>query len=379
MAEQQDSSQERTEEPTAKRLKDARDKGQIPRSKELNTLAVVIVAALGLLMLGPGMAQRLMDVMVYNFAFEREALYVTDSMGWHLMASLDQGLRSLGPLFLMLLFAALGGPILLGGWLLSAKSMAPKFERLNPIAGLKRMFSLKALVELLKALAKFLVVLTVALLVLNLRREDLLSMANEPLPIAIVHAGWVLGTSLLLLACSLIVIAAVDIPFQLWDNKKKLRMTKQEIKDEFKDTEGKPEVKSRIRQLQREMAERRMMSEVPKADVVITNPTHYAVALKYDPLNSGAPVLVAKGADFLAQKIREIAQEHDVVVLESPPLARAVFHSTELEQEIPAGLYLAVAQVLAYVFQLRQYRAGQGKRPGPIPEPKIPDDLRRDE
>lgn len=379
MAEQQDSSQERTEEPTAKRLKDARDKGQIPRSKELNTLAVVIVAALGLLMLGPGMAQRLMDVMVYNFAFEREVLYVTDSMGWHLMASLDQGLRSLGPLFLMLLFAALGGPILLGGWLLSAKSMAPKFERLNPIAGLKRMFSLKALVELLKALAKFLVVLTVALLVLNLRREDLLSMANEPLPIAIVHAGWVLGTSLLLLACSLIVIAAVDIPFQLWDNKKKLRMTKQEIKDEFKDTEGKPEVKSRIRQLQREMAERRMMSEVPKADVVITNPTHYAVALKYDPLNSGAPVLVAKGADFLAQKIREIAQEHDVVVLESPPLARAVFHSTELEQEIPAGLYLAVAQVLAYVFQLRQYRAGQGKRPGPIPEPKIPDDLRRDE
>lgn len=379
MAEQQDSSQERTEEPTAKRLKDARDKGQIPRSKELNTLAVVIVAALGLLMLGPGMAQRLMDVMVYNFAFEREVLYVTDSMGWHLMASLDQGLRSLGPLFLMLLFAALGGPILLGGWLLSAKSMAPKFERLNPIAGLKRMFSLKALVELLKALAKFLVVLTVALLVLNLRREDLLSMANEPLPIAIVHAGWVLGTSLLLLACSLIVIAAVDIPFQLWDNKKKLRMTKQEIKDEFKDTEGKPEVKSRIRQLQREMAERRMMSEVPKADVVITNPTHYAVALKYDPLNSGAPVLVAKGADFLAQKIREIAQEHDVVVLESPPLARAVFHSTELEQEIPAGLYLAVAQVLAYVFQLRQYRAGQGKRPGPIPELKIPDDLRRDE
>ncbi|AQZ95017.1 flagellar biosynthesis protein FlhB [Halopseudomonas phragmitis] len=379
MAEQQDSSQERTEEPTAKRLKDARDKGQIPRSKELNTLAVVIVAALGLLMLGPGMAQRLMDVMVYNFAFEREVLYVTDSMGWHLMASLDQGLRSLGPLFLMLLFAALGGPILLGGWLLSAKSMAPKFERLNPIAGLKRMFSLKALVELLKALAKFLVVLTVALLVLNLRREDMLSMANEPLPIAIVHAGWVLGTSLLLLACSLIVIAAVDIPFQLWDNKKKLRMTKQEIKDEFKDTEGKPEVKSRIRQLQREMAERRMMSEVPKADVVITNPTHYAVALKYDPLKSGAPVLVAKGADFLAQKIREIAQEHDVVVLESPPLARAVFHSTELEQEIPAGLYLAVAQVLAYVFQLRQYRAGQGKRPGPMPEPKIPDDLRRDE
>ena len=156
-----------------------------------------------------------------------------------------------------------------------------------------------------------------------------------------------------------------------------LRMTKQEIKDEYKDSEGKPEVKSRIRQLQREMAERRMMSKVPQADVVITNPTHFAVALKYDPLSSGAPVVLAKGADFIAQRIREVANENQIIILESPPLARAVYYSTEIDHEIPSGLYLAVAQVLAYVFQLRQYRAGQGKRPGPMPDPTIPDDLKR--
>ena len=375
----EDSGQERTEDPTAKRQKESKEKGQVARSRELNTLAVVMVAAIGLLMLGPQMARRLMDLMVFNFSIEREALYNTDSMGLHLFASISHGFGGLAPFLLMLLVAALVGPVMLGGWLFSAKLLAPKGERLNPLAGLKRMFSLKALVELLKALGKFLVVLAMALTVLNMRTDDLLALGNEPLPTAIAHSAWVLGTSLVLLACALILIAAVDVPFQIWDNKQKTRMTKQEVRDEYKDSEGKPEVKSRVRQLQREMAERRMMGEVPKADVVITNPTHYAVALKYDPVNSGAPVVVAKGADFLAQKIREVATEHDVIVLESPPLARAVYYSTELEHPIPAGLYLAVAQVLAYVYQIRQHQQGKGQRPGPMPEPPIPNDLRRDE
>jgi flagellar biosynthetic protein FlhB len=379
MAEQSDSGQDKSEDPTEKRLKESRDKGQIARSKELNTLAVVMVAAAGLIMLGPAMAGRLLDLMRFNFIIEREALYSTDTMGLQLLASVGIGLEVIGPLFFMLLIAALVGPILLGGWLLSAKSMAPKFSRMNPLAGLKRMFSIKALVELLKALAKFLVVLITALAVLNLFQDQMLTLDRQPLPEAIAHSARILGKALLFLACSLILIAAVDIPFQLWDNKQKMKMTKQEVKDEYKDSEGKPEVKSRIRQLQREMAERRMMGEVPKADVVITNPTHFAVALKYDPIKSGAPVVIAKGADFTALRIREVAAEHDIIVLESPPLARAVFYSTELDQQIPSGLYLAVAQVLAYVFQLRQYRAGQGKRPGPMPKPDIPDDLRKDE
>mgnify|MGYP000141433949 FL=1 len=372
-----DSGQERTEEPTGKRLQESRDKGQVARSRELNTLAVVMVAAVGLLTLGPAMVQKLMNIMSFNFSIEREALYSNDSMGLHLFASVGEGLQVLGPLFFLLLVASIVGPVLLGGWLFSIKSLAPKFERMNPLAGLKRMFSLKALVELLKALGKFLVVLGAALLVLHLRTEDLLSMGQESLQSAIVHCAWVLASSLIILSASLILIAAVDVPFQLWDHKQKLRMTKQEVKDEFKDSEGKPEVKGRIRQLQREMAERRMMDKVPQADVVITNPTHFAVALKYDPLATGAPVLLAKGADLVAQRIREVASENQIVVLESAPLARAVFYSTELDREIPAGLYLAVAQVLAYVFQLRQFRAGQGKRPGPMPQPPIPDDLKR--
>ncbi|PCC97537.1 flagellar biosynthesis protein FlhB [Halopseudomonas pelagia] len=379
MAEQSDSGQDKSEDPTEKRLKESRDKGQVARSKELNTLAVVMVASLGLIMLGPEMGRRLLDLMIFNFSIDRAALYSTDTMGLQLLASVGIGLDVIGPLFFMLLIAALVGPVLLGGWLLSAKSMAPKFERMNPLAGLKRMFSLKALVELLKALAKFLVVLVTALFVLNLFQDQMLTLDRQPLPDAIEHSGYILGMALVFLACSLILIAAVDIPFQLWDNKQKLKMTKQEVKDEYKDSEGKPEVKSRIRQLQREMAERRMMGEVPKADVVITNPTHYAVALKYDPIKSGAPIVIAKGADFTALRIREVAAEHEIIVLESPPLARAVFYSTELDQQIPSGLYLAVAQVLAYVFQLRQYRAGQGKRPGPMPKPDIPEDLRKDE
>ena len=247
----EDSGQERTQDPTAKRQKESRDKGQVARSRELNTLAVVMVAALGLLMLGPQMVGKLMDLMVYNFTIERAALYNTDSMGWHLYESVSQAFGALMPFMLMLLVAALVGPVMLGGWLFSAKLLAPKGERLNPLAGLKRMFSIKALVELLKALAKFLVVLAMALVVLRMRTDDLLALGNETLPTAIAHSGWVLATTLVLLACSLIIIAAVDVPFQIWDNKQKTKMTKQEVRDEYKDSEGKTEVKSRVRQLQR--------------------------------------------------------------------------------------------------------------------------------
>jgi len=289
-------------------------------------------------------------------------------------------LKYLPFLFLIiLLIVSILGPISLGGWLMSAEAMQPKFSRMNPLAGLKRMFSAKALVELAKALAKFLVLLGVALAVLSAVQDDLMSIAYEPVEAAILHSAKLVGWSALWLSCGLILIAAVDVPFQLWDSKQKLKMTKQEVRDEYKDSEGKPEVKSRIRQLQREMAERRMMQAVPTADVVITNPTHFAVALKYDPDKGGAPLLLAKGGDFLALKIREIAQEHRVILLESPALARAVYYSTEVDQEIPAGLYLAVAQVLAYVYQLRQYQAGKGKRPGALPDLPIPPDLRRDE
>ncbi|MDA7085939.1 flagellar biosynthesis protein FlhB [Pseudomonas sp. SA3-5] len=374
-----ESGADKSEEPTEKRLRESREKGQIARSRELNTLAIMLAGTGGLLAFGGSLGSALISIMSSNFSLPREVIMDERAMAIGLLASGKVAVDAMLPLFLALLIASIVGPIALGGWLFSAKAMAPKISRMDPLAGLKRMFSAKALVELLKALAKFTLVLTVALAVLAANVDDLLAMAHEPLESAILHAAQVVGWSALWMACGLVLIAAVDVPFQLWDNKQKMMMTKQEVRDEYKDSEGKPEVKQRIRQLQREMTERRMMQAVPQADVVITNPTHFAVALKYDPAKGSAPVLLAKGGDFTALKIREIAQEHQVMLLESPALARAVFYSTELDQEIPAGLYLAVAQVLAYVYQIRQYQAGKGKRPAPLPDLPIPTDLRRDE
>ncbi|MGF6316320.1 flagellar biosynthesis protein FlhB [Pseudomonas frederiksbergensis] len=374
-----ESGQDKTEDPTEKRKKDSREKGEIARSKELNTLAVMLAGAGALLIFGGALAQDMMELMRMNFSLSREVILDQRSMGTYLLHSGQIALVAIQPVMITMLLAALIGPISLGGWLFAAGSMAPKFSRMNPGAGLKRMFSAKALVELLKALAKFFIVLFVALAVLSADIDDLLRIAHEPLDMAIIHSLQLVGWSTLWMACGLIIIAAVDVPVQLWESHKKLLMTKQEVRDEHKDQEGKPEVKQRIRQLQREMSQRRMMAAIPEADVVITNPTHYAVALKYDPDKGNAPVLLAKGSDFLALKIREIAVANNVLLLESPALARSIYYSTELEQEIPGGLYLAVAQVLAYVYQIRQYRAGKGKRPDPLQDDlPIPPDLRRD-
>ncbi len=374
-----ESGADKSEEPTDKRLRESREKGQLARSRELSTVAVTLGGIGGLLASGGSLAQTLMAMMQGTFELSRETLLDEGSMVRLLMSNGLMALEAIMPLLIALLIASIVGPVSLGGWLFSGKAMAPKVSRMNPAAGLKRMFSTKALVELLKALGKFLVVLSVALLVLSAYQDDLLSIAKQPLDLAIMHSAEIVGWCALWMACGLILIAAVDVPFQLWDNKQKLMMTKQEVRDEYKDSEGKPEVKSRIRQLQRDAAQRRMMQAVPEADVVITNPTHFAVALKYDAAKGGAPMLVAKGGDFVALKIREIAQEHKVTVLESPALARSVYYSTEIDQEIPAGLYLAVAQVLAYVYQMRQYRGGKGRRPDPLTNLPIPPDLRRDE
>lgn len=374
-----ESGQDKTEDPTDKRKREAREKGEIARSKELNTVIIMIVGAAGLLAFGGSMAEMMMQLMRDNFTISREALMEERSMSLMLMASGKAALMSVTPLLVALTIAALIGPISLGGWLFAAGSLAPKFSRMNPLAGLKRMVSPKALIELLKSFAKFLIVLAVAIIVLSKDKNDLLAIAHEPLEMAVVHSLQLVGWSTLWMAFGLLIIAAVDVPVQLWDAHKKLLMTKQEVRDEHKDSEGRPEVKQRIRQLQREMSQRRMMAAIPDADVVITNPTHYAVALKYDPDKGGAPMLLAKGTDFIALKIREIATQHEIQLLESPALARSIYYSTELDQEIPAGLYLAVAQVLAYVYQIRQYRSGRGKRPDPLKDNlPIPPDLRRD-
>lgn len=377
MAEENDNSQEKTEEPTPRRLEKAREDGQTARSKELATMSVLLAGAGGLLMFGGSLGAALEGIMIDAFTIERAAVYDTRHMSVQLIVSAKAAAFALSPILIMLLIAAIAGSIGIGGLLFSAKAIAPKANRMNPIKGLGRMFSMRSLIELVKAIAKVALVLSVAILILNLRTDNLLSIAEQPIVPAMAHVVWTLAWSFFFLSCATIIIALIDVPFQIYDHQKKLRMTKQEVKDEYKDSEGKPEVKGKIRQLQREMAQRRMMQDVPTADVVITNPTHYAVALKYDQMSMGAPVVVAKGADEIAFKIMEIARENKVEILRTPPLTRAVYHNSDIGQEIPDGLYMAIAQVLAYVFQLRQFRKGRGDKPG-MPDFPIPPEMRRD-
>lgn len=355
--------EDRTEQATPKRLDDARKKGDIPRSRELSMAAVLMTGALVLYANGAQLSTSMRDMMVRALTIDRAALddpaYMTEALGGSLLAALD----ACTPLFAALIAAAFLGTIAIGGWIFTPAPLAFKFERLDPVAGLGRMFSLNSLVEVLKALAKagFIVLATVALLMGTM--DQLLGLSDQPLVQAM---GSSLSLTLLTLAISsgaLLLIAGIDAPYQLWAHARKLKMTRKEIEDELKESEGRPEVRSRIRQLQQEVARRRMLESVPQADVVITNPTHFAVALRYDDSRMRAPVVLAKGADETAARIREIATENKVALFESPLLARALYWTTDLGQEIPSQLYLAVAQVLTYVYRLKVVRERGGAWP----------------
>ena len=371
----EDSSQEKTEDATPRRMEKAREDGQIPRSKELTTSTILIVGTVGLWIFGGYMADTLLRILRFNFALERETIFDPERMFAQLGSSFFEAFLSLLPLFAALLVGAIVGPIALGGWMFSSKSLAPKLDRLSPLAGFKRMFSTKSLVELVKSIGKVAVVVLVAFLTLGLFQDELLNLGREGLESGIAHSLDISLWAAIFISCSTVVIAAIDIPFQIWDYAKKLKMSRQDIKDEMKDTEGKPEVKGRMRQMQREMANQRMMSAVPEADVVITNPSHFSVALKYNPETMETPMLLARGIDHAAFRIRDIARENKIELVRAPVLARAVYYTTELEGTIPGGLYLAVAQVLAYVFQLRNFRQGRGERPGFPSNLKIPKDM----
>lgn len=377
----QDSGQERTEQPTQKRLQESREKGQIPRSREFGTMAMLLVGGLGLFVMGDSLMQGSMDILRDGFTINRNEIFDVSVMFIRFKAAMVAALLMLAPFFAILLLVALLSPLALGGWSFSAEALSFKFEKMDPIKGLGRIFGWKGIIELTKALAKFSLVGAVAVYLLWSNINDFLGLANESIESGFAHAGHLLAWSFLLLAGSMIVVALIDVPFQLWDHQRQLKMTRQEIKDEYKQTDGSPEVKGKIRRLQHEMAQKRMMQQVPKADVVITNPTHFAVALKYDQSRMGAPRVIATGVDLIALKIRSIASEHNVMIVESPPLARALYYSTKLDQEIPAGLYLAVAKVLAYVYQLDIHLKGKGSKPNPLDSEDlpIPDDLKKDE
>ena len=375
MSENDDSGQEKTEDPTAKRLEKAREDGQVPRSKELTTTAVLLSAMFAFLFFGGGLYQKISGLTESTFTMPREAAFDPQLMFTYLSSAMSDALIGLFPFLAILLFASIIGPIALGGWLFSAKSLAPKLNRLDPIAGLKRMFSVKSLVELFKAIGKVLIVGSLAILMIHLLQHELLSLAKENINQSITHAIEIALWVAIGLSLSTIIIAIADIPFQIWDNTKKLKMSVQDIKDEMKDTDGKPEVKSRIRQLQQEMANNRMMSDVPDADVIITNPTHYSVAVKYKPDTMTTPIVVAKGVDQIALKIREIAGAHEIEIVQSPVLSRAIYHTTSIGEEVPSELYVAVAKILAYVFQLRAFRRGKTERPGFPHNVPVPDEM----
>ena len=370
-----DDSQEKTEEASGRKIEKAREEGQVPRSRDLTTSVVLLLGSIALLYYADFMCGKFIDMMRVNFVVSREVIFDPNAMIGHFTSAMYQGLLSMGPFMALMLAASIIGPVALGGWLFSADALMPKLNRMDPMAGLKRMFSMKALIELLKSTAKVSIIIGATVLLLKYYAQPMFRLSDEAINVAIIHSAKISAYATIALSACTLLIAAFDVPMQIYEYNKKLKMSKQEVKDESKDTDGKPEVKGRIRQLQREMAQRRMMSNVPNADVIITNPTHYAVALKYNPESMATPVLLAKGGDNIALKIREIAKAHGVEIIESPVLARAIFHTTELDTEIPSGLYLAVAQVLAYVFQLKSYRKGRGQKPRYPSNIKVPKDM----
>lgn len=361
MAEESDL--EKTEDPSPRRLEQAREEGQVPQSRELSTFLVTVTGAASLLLLGGWMGGRVSGLFRDGFAFDRRAAFDENAMLDMLERMLSGAMLTLMPLFLALLIAAVAAPMMLGGLVFAPKALGFKFDRLNPLQGLGRMFSMHGLAEMIKAILKSLLVGGVAALVLWMNIDHLFDLMVEPLETGMADFSDTVAFAALLIVLSLGLLAALDVPFQLWQYHKKLRMTKEEVKRESKEQEGDPMIKGRIRAMQREMARRRMMAEVPKADVVVTNPTHFSVALKYDASKMGAPMVVAKGRGELALKIREIARENDVPLLEAPPLARALYKHCELEQSIPAALYTAVAEVMAYVYQLDAWMKQGGLPP----------------
>jgi flagellar biosynthetic protein FlhB len=364
MAENDTPQHDRTEQPSAKRLDDARARGEVPRSRELAMTTVVIAGAAVLLGGGRYFADGLAALFELGLTVPREALFDAELLPRALLEGFGGGIRLLLPIAAATIVAAIVGSIALGGWSFSTTALTPNFSRLNPVTGFGRIASMNGLVELLKALAKFAIVAAVAGLLLWRFGGDFLALGTLTLQAAIGRAAWLIGVCLTGLAASLLLVAAADVPFQFWHHRRQLRMTKQEAKDELKETEGRPEVRSRIRTLQRAIATRRMMADVPKADLVAMNPSHYAVALRYDAKTMKAPRVVAKGADLIAFQIRRVAEAHKVPIFEHPQFARALYFTSDIGKEVSPRLYVAVAQVLTYIYQLTGRSApGSARRP----------------
>lgn len=346
--------QEKTEEATPRRLEKAREEGQVARSRELTTFTMLLGGVLCLSTMGSYLYQQLRAVMESAFLFDRRGAMEAPAMmgtAWDLG---QQALTTLMPLFIFMTVLALVSPMLLGGFLVSSKALVPQLSKLNPIKGFKRIFSMQALAELAKVIAKIVLMGTVAALFMLAHEKDFMALLHLPIDQALVSMLKLSALACGVMVLSLVVVILIDVPFQLWNHAKQLRMSKEEIKREHKESEGDPHIKGHIRAQQQAMARKRMMSKVPEADVIITNPTHYAVALKYDEQRMAAPRVIAKGADAVAMRIRALGTEHGVPLLEAPPLARALYRHVDLDREVPVELYTAVAEVMAWAVSLKR-------------------------
>ncbi|WP_198088538.1 flagellar biosynthesis protein FlhB [Variovorax sp. E3] len=373
MAEESDL--EKTEPASERRLEKAREEGNVARSRELTTFVMLGTASAGLWFTSGLLSESMNGSLRHGLQFDRASAFDPAHMLSQTGLMALQTLMAIGPLFAMMMVAAVAAPLMLGGWMFSGAAVAPKFSKLNPLSGIARMFSAQSLAELFKALAKSALIGGVAWWVIKGDIEAMMALMAQPAHYALPHAMVLVAKHCALIAATLFLVALVDVPFQLWSYYRKLRMSREDLRQEHKESEGDPHIKAQIRRQQQQIAKRRMMSEVPKADIVLTNPTHFAVALKYQDSGMRAPRVVAKGTDLVAARIRELAKEHNVAILEAPPLTRSLYKHTRLGDEIPAGLYTAVAEVLAWVYQLRRWKSEGGDAPRTPTDVQVPEEL----
>ena len=373
MAEESDL--EKSEQASSTRLEKAYEEGDVPRSRELATCVLLFTAGLSVWGLGSHLNSAMKDLLSAGMTFDSRLAFNTESSLGRLSDQIIDLLIAFAPLGAALMVAALAAPILVGGWNFSTNLLVPNFERLDPIKGMGNLFSQNSLVELVKAIAKAILIGVVAYFVIAADFAQLITLSLVPVEVGLAETGLFLVKAFIFIAGALVVIALVDVPYQLYSYAEKHKMSIHELKQESKEGNGNPEIKAKIRQQQREMSRRRMMSNVQKADVIITNPTHYSVAIQYKEGDMRAPILLAKGADTLALRIREIAKEHEILILESPKLARAIYANTELDTEIPEALYLAVAEILAFVFQVKNFNGRSGTYPSQPHNIVVPDEL----
>ncbi|SFC06071.1 flagellar biosynthetic protein FlhB [Polaromonas sp. OV174] len=373
MAEESDL--EKTEPASPRRLEKAREEGQVARSRELVTFVMLTTGISALWLMGEMMANHFGSALRNGLQFERASAFDPSHMMVQAGTAVLHALQALMPMLAMMLVAALVAPMALGGWLFSSKSLAPNFSKLNPVAGIGRMFSAESLAELVKTIVKSLLIGGVAWWVISDNLAAIMALLSEPVRAALPHTLKLVATSCALITGALLLVVAIDVPYQLWNHIRKLRMSREDLRQEQKESDGDPQVKAQIRRQQQQMAKRRMMAEVPKADIIVTNPTHFAVALKYHDKDMRAPRVVAKGTDLVALRIRAMAEENKVPILEAPPLTRALYRHTQLGQEIPVALYAAVAEVLAWAYQLNRQHSEGGVAPRAPTDLPVPESL----